>query len=205
MQCALLWQFICMLLANLSIFLLSHLGSLRLTFYAVYFWFPLFKSHTWRTVTSLVIFNLISLFWKKIIKLCLRDYHAVCVPIPLPPVSLWMPQPIFMKLGMHLSPSQRRISYTPPISLCVRISPPLLSLLGKEYTCNSRSIVGWYVMTNEQRIGRNSEGSVPGLILCTILASASIDGWKQRRTFLQIKLCLGRDLTRDFPDTKPDS
>jgi hypothetical protein len=47
---------------------------------------------------KLSIFSLLSLFWK--MKLGLRDLHAVCLWIPR--INLWMPEPNFKKLGMHI-------------------------------------------------------------------------------------------------------
>jgi hypothetical protein len=52
-------------------------------------------------------------------KVGLCDLHAVCVsvnpPLP-PPINFWMPQPIFMKLGMY-------IMATEPISEAYFINP----------------------------------------------------------------------------------
>jgi hypothetical protein len=42
-----------------------------------------------------ILFSLLSLFWKN--KVGLWDHVAVCVCIPL--INVWMPKPIFMKLG----------------------------------------------------------------------------------------------------------
>jgi hypothetical protein len=68
-------------------------------------------------------------------KVSLCDLHAVYVSVHHPSITFWMPEPIFMKLGMN-------IMATEPIStaycvhkflpsVCVSVCAALLSLLGK--------------------------------------------------------------------------
>jgi hypothetical protein len=51
-------------------------------------------------------------------KVVLRDYLAVCVSVysPSPTISFWMPEPVFMKLGMCIMAPQ-------PISVAYFINP----------------------------------------------------------------------------------
>jgi hypothetical protein len=53
----------------------------------------------------------------------LYNFHAVCVN---PPINLWLPERIFIKLGVyvsHLSPSEWHTSQISPNSLCVTKLP----------------------------------------------------------------------------------
>jgi hypothetical protein len=56
------------------------------------------RSSILQWIQQILIFNLLSLFWKINIGLC--DLRAVCVCFP-PPINFWMAEPIFMKLGMY--------------------------------------------------------------------------------------------------------
>jgi hypothetical protein len=59
-----------------------------------------------------VMFSLLSLFWKNKIRL-MRSSWCLCIPR----INFWMPEPLFMKLGMYIMAAEP-ISI-PPISLCV--------------------------------------------------------------------------------------
>jgi hypothetical protein len=72
-----------------------------------------------RNHINISVVILFSFFWK--IKVALWDHYAVCVSA-YPLIDYWMPEPIFMKLGMHvMAPESMSTAYftNPPIGLCV--------------------------------------------------------------------------------------
>jgi hypothetical protein len=63
-------------------------------------------------------FSPFTLFWKVKVGLC--DLHAVCVSVySYPSINFWMPEPIFMKLGMYnMTPEPISVAYFVNPSQC---------------------------------------------------------------------------------------
>jgi hypothetical protein len=125
--------------------------------------------------------NLLSLFWKNE-RTLLQCPSSLCVcestPINFECLNqyLWN----LVCISRHLSPSQRRTSYIPPISLCVS---PIFArqLLGKhvsaaEITCNSIRIIGhvylWVFLFIPLSLLGNSSGKY--------VPVATKNGWRCR-------------------------
>jgi hypothetical protein len=62
--------------------------------------------HPYKTTGKIVVLYI--LIFRFLISLLLKDksrlwdHHAVCVPVYAPLINVWMPEPIFMKLGMYI-------------------------------------------------------------------------------------------------------
>jgi hypothetical protein len=64
------------------------------------------STHVFRRLIPIItphLFSLLSLFWKKKIKVGICSLYAVCVSVNSPPgINFWMPEPNFMKRGMYV-------------------------------------------------------------------------------------------------------
>jgi hypothetical protein len=91
---------------------------------------PIQRSTAYRYPDS--SFSLLSLFWKDEVGLC--ELRAVCLSVVPSLLNFWMPEPIFMKLGMYImatEPISTVLLHKSLPSVCVSVCVSLLWLLSK--------------------------------------------------------------------------